>query len=63
MRRSSVVLPQPLGPSSDTISPAATESERCSSTGVMPPSAARKLLLTSWTRSDAASPLRDSVTI
>ena len=45
--RRSVDLPQPLGPISDTISPAAIDSERRSSASTVAPSAARNALLTS----------------
>ena len=57
MRRSSVDLPQPLGPTRETSSPAATESETLSSACVRTSasSGVGKVLLTSTTRSDEPS--------
>ena len=55
MRRSSVDLPQPLGPTSETISPAASVSDSRSSTGTAEPSAAKKVLLTPRTTRVAPS--------
>ena len=57
--RSSVDLPQPLGPISDTISPAATVSDSRLRASTAAPSAARNVLLTSRTRSAEPSATAD----
>src|SRR5207253_6862304 len=54
IRRRRVDLPQPLGPISETISPAATVSDRQSKAVTSDPSAAWKTLLT--LRTDSAEP-------
>ena len=45
-------MPHPLGPISDTISPAATDSEKPSRASMLAPSGARNYLLTSEIDSD-----------